>query len=333
MVAPPVLGALAPDTARATPPSRPRGGAASVASLKRRESSWKDEVRERVQRRRRGKSPDLPLFDGVTPPEAPASASGRPAAEGREPEADVPEAPSEAPRARITAAVEPPEPAGPTLLGDEPLSADAQEPRLAFDTRPEAAPAADLPLRLSPPEMPPPLGEGPGEVGSHLDEAADADPGLEAEPEEDWAPRIEIPARPVERPAPFGDRFEAAAVDAGVLLAMYAIVVYFASRITQADPPALLAAWPWLLAYLAGLGLGYAAWFTGTTGQTPGKMLFGLRVVETDGQPPGYLRALGRAALGAVGSAALGLGAVPLFFDPARRAFHDRLLRTRVVKS
>jgi uncharacterized RDD family membrane protein YckC len=36
--------------------------------------------------------------------------------------------------------------------------------------------------------------------------------------------------------------------------------------------------------------------------------------------------------LGCAGLAALMLGALPMFFDPARRALHDRLLRTRVVR-
>jgi predicted glycogen debranching enzyme len=92
-------------------------------------------------------------------------------------------------------------------------------------------------------------------------------------------------------------------------------------------------AWPWLTGYLAFLGLAYAAYFTGTTGQTLGKILFALRVVDTAGQPPGYLRAFARAALGALGVLAAGLGLLPMAFDPARRALHDRVFRTRVIRS
>jgi uncharacterized RDD family membrane protein YckC len=326
MVAPPVLGALAPDPLRATPPARARA-AAPVASLRRREASWKDEVRERVQRRRRGKASELPLFDEPLAPTAPEAA---------------PPAPAVAPEPDLVPPVEPPlgeelpEPTGPSLLGDEAAAPEPAEPRLVFGPPADAEPADDLPLRPSASELrlEPPVAHDPVEQARNAPamDAADAEALADA-PEEDWTPHIEIPTRPVERPAAFGDRFEAAAVDAGVLLALYATILYFASRIAHADFGSLLGAWPWLLGYLGGLGLAYAAWFTGTTGQTPGKMLFGLRVVVTDGQPPSYLRALLRAALGAAGSAALGLGSVPLFFDPARRAFHDRLLRTRVVKS
>ena len=44
------------------------------------------------------------------------------------------------------------------------------------------------------------------------------------------------------------------------------------------------------------LALFYAGYFTGTTGQTPGKLMTGLRVVDTSGRPPGYSRAAARAA-------------------------------------
>ena len=84
--------------------------------------------------------------------------------------------------------------------------------------------------------------------------------------------------------------------------------------------------------YLAFLGVAYATYFTGTTGQTLGKMIFDLRVVDTAGQPPGYLRAMLRAALGALSVAAVGLGVLPMAFDPARRALHDRAFRTRVIR-
>lgn len=338
LVAPPVVGALAPDPGRATPPARGKtAGVASmrdVSGLRRREPTWKDEVRDRVQKRRRKKSPDLPLFDS---PPAETSEPEPPAALVEEPEpafsrslTEEEAAPREAP-ARDELA----EPEGPTALGDEPPVAEADEPRLVLDGGEPEEPEDDLPLR--PPvelRLQPPVANDPVEQAREAPprdaEAGELEP-LEEE-EDDWTPHIEVEPRPLERPAAFGDRFEAAAVDVGVLLLLFATVVYFASRTAQAELPALLQAWPWLVGYLACLGLGYAAWFTGSTGQTPGKMLLGLRVVETDGRAPGYLRALLRAGLGALGSVALGLGALPLFFDPARRAFHDRLLRTRVVK-
>ena len=73
-------------------------------------------------------------------------------------------------------------------------------------------------------------------------------------------------------------------------------------------------------------------WFTGMHGQTPGKMVLGLHVVTHRGERPGWGSAALRATVGALGIGLAGIGMLPLFFDPARRALHDRLLRTRVVK-
>ena len=152
---------------------------------------------------------------------------------------------------------------------------------------------------------------------------------------EDW---LELPskppeARPVERPALPQERLQAAAVDLALLVTVWTVVVYFASRAAHVPLPSLRPSWPWLLGYLAFLGLVYASYFTGTTGQTLGKMVTGLRVLHGSSRPPGYLRAFLRAGVGAVGILIVGLGQLPMMFDPARRALHDRLFGTRVVKN
>mgnify|MGYP006866169081 CR=1 FL=1 len=55
-------------------------------------------------------------------------------------------------------------------------------------------------------------------------------------------------------------------------IGMAAFVVYFASRAAHTTVLGLRPAWPYLLGYLAFLGLVYATYFTGTTGQTLGKI-------------------------------------------------------------
>jgi uncharacterized RDD family membrane protein YckC len=94
----------------------------------------------------------------------------------------------------------------------------------------------------------------------------------------------------------------------------------------------LLPSWPYLVSYLMFLGAVYAAYFTGMTGQTLGKMALGLYVVDASGRPPGHFRAFARVALGGLGVMLAGASVVPMFFDPARRGLHDRLLRTRVIR-
>ena len=131
---------------------------------------------------------------------------------------------------------------------------------------------------------------------------------------------------------PTRESARAAALDLGLLTILWAIVVYFASRAAHVELMGLRPAWPYLGGYLAFLSLTYAGYFTGTTGQTLGKIAVGLRVVDAGGRPPGYLRAFVRAALGSIGVLAAGAGLIPMLLDPARRALHDRLVKTRVVK-
>jgi uncharacterized RDD family membrane protein YckC len=116
-----------------------------------------------------------------------------------------------------------------------------------------------------------------------------------------------------------------------VLAAIWGVVVYFASR-AAGSVLALRPVWPALAGFLACLGLLYAVYFTGTCGRTIGKIVCGLRVVDVAGRPPGYPKAFARAVLGTIGILAGMVTLIPIFFDPARRALHDRIVRTRVVK-
>ena len=275
-VAPLTEGALAPDTAPhgKTEPLR------EIPALRKRERTWKDEVRERVRHRRRTRTGDeegsLPLFE----PQEPEI----------EPPAPVAEAPISAPD------------------DDLPLRASP------IDTEPEET-VLDRRVEIEEPEPPEDVFHEREEEGFPLDFSTP-----------------EVEPRPVERPALLSERFVAGSIDLLCLAGLWAVAVYFAGRISHAGLMGLRPAWPYVGGYLAFVGLYYAVYFTGTTGQTMGKIVRGLRVVNTAGQPPGYLRALFRAIVGVLGIGLLFLGMVPLFFDPARRAFHDRVFKTRVVK-
>jgi uncharacterized RDD family membrane protein YckC len=216
------------------------------------------------------------------------------------------------------------------------MAAKRAEPDLASAPIELGVDESDLPLRPAElPLRPAPKATSAAELRLAPGEAPAARAhGPEPAPDDEWTLGAEptSPPRPVERPAYSGERASAAALDLALLTVLWAIVVYFASRAAHVDLMGLRPAWPYLGGYLAFLGLTYAGYFTGTTGQTLGKIATGLRVVDAGGRPPGYLRAFVRAALGSLGVLAAGVGLIPMLLDPARRALHDRVVKTRVVK-
>lgn len=191
-------------------------------------------------------------------------------------------------------------PATARRAGTPPRLSALEEPALQFAD--EAAPLIDLPLR-----------------------------------DEGWAlpPAVHV-ARTATMPAPgtpsaTGRRLGAAVIDHLILFAIDAAVVYFTLR--MAGLP--LADWRLLppLPLLAFLGLvkfAYFCAFTAVGGQTIGKMAFGIRVV-TDGNAAVDGACAIRRTIAGVAACALGLGFIPALVSPERRAFHDRVARTRVV--
>lgn len=92
-----------------------------------------------------------------------------------------------------------------------------------------------------------------------------------------------------------------------------------------------------LAGFLLLVGAGYLMLFTMAGGQTIGKMMFRLRTVDEAGEPdqrgPMTLhQAASRALLTVPSVLALGLGFLPALFGD-RRAIHDRLAHTRVVRA
>lgn len=83
----------------------------------------------------------------------------------------------------------------------------------------------------------------------------------------------------------------------------------------------------------AALSIGYAVFFTGYCGQTPGKMALRIKVVRTDGSPLGYGRAALREVLGKFVSAILlGIGYLMVAFDSQKQGLHDKIADTYVIK-
>ena len=80
------------------------------------------------------------------------------------------------------------------------------------------------------------------------------------------------------------------------------------------------------------LATGYFLFFWSLSGQTLGKLLTSSRVVDPLGQPLGFGRALVRTLGMGLSILPLGAGFVGLWSDIGRRAWHDRLASTKVVR-
>ncbi len=139
-------------------------------------------------------------------------------------------------------------------------------------------------------------------------------------------------------PAPVVPRLGAALIDALILGSIDATVLYFTLKICEL-PLAEISALPLapFSAFLLLMNGAYLSTFVAAGGQTIGKMATGIRVVRGHPDEDGRERvtlghAIVRAAGYLVSALPAGLGFVPALFGD-RRALHDRLADTRVVKA
>ena len=89
------------------------------------------------------------------------------------------------------------------------------------------------------------------------------------------------------------------------------------------------------LGMLVGIALSacYEAFFISRMGATPGKMVFGLKVVRPNGAPLTLGRAFGRYFGKLLSSMTLTIGYIIAAFDSQKRALHDMIADTRVIKA
>lgn len=90
----------------------------------------------------------------------------------------------------------------------------------------------------------------------------------------------------------------------------------------------------WLLSLAINLPLGFAyhTLFDGSRGATPGKQFLGLRIVREDGLPLGYGRAALRFLAAQLSMLTLGAGYLLIAFHPEKRALHDLIVGSRVIR-
>jgi uncharacterized RDD family membrane protein YckC len=130
-----------------------------------------------------------------------------------------------------------------------------------------------------------------------------------------------------------GERLLSGLIDFGFLTLMLLGLAYLTTNLAhqplQALPRPALAALG-CVGFL--LSVGYFLFFWSLSGQTLGKLLTSSRVVDPLGQPLGFSRALVRTLGIALSILPLGFGFVGLWSDIGRRAWHDRLASTKVVR-
>jgi uncharacterized RDD family membrane protein YckC len=129
------------------------------------------------------------------------------------------------------------------------------------------------------------------------------------------------------RYAGFWIRVVAKFIDSICLYALGLPAQYIASSIS--DP---LVAGIVPMAFSLVIAVAFTVFFLGRFGATPGKMALGLKVVRADGLRISYMRAAGRHFAELVSSLILLIGYIMVAFDDEKRALHDRMCDTRVVR-
>ncbi|OGG02571.1 hypothetical protein A2Z33_02160 [Candidatus Gottesmanbacteria bacterium RBG_16_52_11] len=143
--------------------------------------------------------------------------------------------------------------------------------------------------------------------------------------------------------AGFTPRFFASMIDGFIVAVIYGLVSTIPSFLlsmvtgTSQDPGlALVSAIAGMALWVLGMAGVYAYWiyFTGKSGQTVGKKLLNIRVVDAaTGRPPTYTHAFLREVIGKLLSSFLLLGYLWMLWDQRKQTWHDKIAGTVVVKA
>lgn len=99
-----------------------------------------------------------------------------------------------------------------------------------------------------------------------------------------------------------------------------------------ADPSSFSGVQAVIMAVQFAVGIAYETVFVARLGGTPGKLALSLRIVQPTGERLSYLRALGRYFATFLSSLTLLIGYIIAAFDEQKRALHDHICSTRVVR-
>lgn len=140
----------------------------------------------------------------------------------------------------------------------------------------------------------------------------------------------QAPAAEQWRPAGFWIRFGADLIDSAVIYTPVSTLIAVFSAVLGGDN-ALVG----LLKVLGGIVAGgvYYTWMTAATGQTLGKKLCGLKVVDQDGGPVSLGQSLRRFCAYGLSYLTLTIGFMMAGWTEEKKALHDYAAGTRVVRS
>ncbi|MGH7320955.1 MAG: RDD family protein [Candidatus Rokuibacteriota bacterium] len=141
-------------------------------------------------------------------------------------------------------------------------------------------------------------------------------------------PRDAAALRPAGQPAGVWRRAVALGVDLVIVRLLLVVGSFVATRFAALD----LVARAFEYSYALVVPAAYFVLMHGAAGQTLGKRICGVRVVETSGRDIGYARALGRLAGTVLSAVPCGAGFGLAAVRRDKRALHDLLAGTRVVR-
>ncbi len=231
-----------------------------------------------------------------------------------------------APRPPAVAAARPPATPPPVAAPPDP-----------FATSVSGDPNETTPMRAARTAPPAPPGAGEEAFSFTLPAAASAD----VRSHEFYDPAASLAVEQDFRPAGFWIRFVASFLDGivgGIIMIVIAVPFVLSAGILGAmeDPVAMAQR-------ITGLGLAmnaiallvsilYEVIFVGWRGQTPGKMLLGLKIIRVDGGEVDYIKAFIRWIGKMVSGLILGIGYIMAAFTENKRALHDYIASTRVIR-
>jgi len=136
--------------------------------------------------------------------------------------------------------------------------------------------------------------------------------------------------------AGFWIRFGAKMIDGlifAVILGVPFVIIVLRSAVSGPRSPGFGLGLQLLLQFLSlAVAVGYNTFFLGKFGATLGKMACQLKVVTADGTPLSYLRAFGRAWAEQLSGIVCYIGYIIAAFDGEKRALHDHICNTRVIR-